>query len=79
MMGLALDWIGYVPTEVQSDSTLMGIRVMTGPAVAVLTVIAIVFACFMPMTGKRHRALVAAIEAKKAGRPWDEEAIKELL
>jgi Na+/melibiose symporter-like transporter len=63
----------------QPVETLLGIRVMMGPLIAGLLLVAIVMAYFMPMTRKLHKELLKAIEAKKAGEPWDEESIKELL
>jgi Na+/melibiose symporter-like transporter len=52
---------------------------MFGPLVAGLLLISIILAYFLPMTRDRHRALLKAIEAKKAGEEWDEEGFAELL
>jgi GPH family glycoside/pentoside/hexuronide:cation symporter len=80
IVGQVLDKIGYMPNaDQQPVETLLGIRVMMGPLIAGLLLVAIVMAYFMPMTRKLHKELLKAIEAKKAGEPWDEESIKELL
>jgi GPH family glycoside/pentoside/hexuronide:cation symporter len=79
IVGQVLDRIGYVPNAQQTPETLMGIRIMFGPLLTGLLVIAVILAALMPMTRKRHKALLRAIKAKKAGEPWDEESIKELL
>ena len=79
IVGQVLDRIGYVPNVEQTPEVLLGIRIMMGPMLAGFLLIAIIMAFFMPMTRKRHKALLQAIEAKKAGEPWDEKSIKELL
>jgi GPH family glycoside/pentoside/hexuronide:cation symporter len=79
IVGQVLDRIGYVPNVEQTPATLLGIRIMMGPLLTGLLVIAVILAALMPMTRKRHKALLRAIEAKKAGEPWDEDSIKELL
>ncbi len=79
LVGQALEWIGYIPGAVQSPTVLLGLRVMFGPLVAGLLLISVVLAYFMPMTRDRHKALLEAIRAKKAGEKWEEEGFKELL
>jgi len=76
--GQILSFIGYVPNGAQTSSVLMGIRIMYGPVLAALLIIGLIMTYFMPMTRERHKALLNAIEAKKAGRPWDEESIRHL-
>jgi len=58
---------------------LLGIRILFGPGVGGLLIISAIITILFPMTRSRHKALLEAIEAKKAGRPWDEQAIKKLL
>ena len=79
LVGQALEWIGYIPGAVQSPTVLLGLRVMFGPLVAGLLLISVVLAYFMPMTRDRHKALLEAIRAKKAGEKWDEEGFRKLL
>jgi len=79
LVGQALEWTGYVPNAVQSPTVLLGLRVMFGPLVAGLLIISVVLAYFMPMTRERHKALLKAIRAKKAGEKWNKEGFRELL
>ena len=79
ILGQALLWIGYVPKVEQSASTLLGLRIMFGPILAALILASIIAAYFFPMTRERHKALLEAIEAKRAGEAWDETGFKELL
>ena len=79
LVGQTLAWLGYVANEVQPPAVLFGIRLMLGPGIALILGSSVVVACFMPMTRRRHQALIRAIEARKAGRPWDEEEIRCLL
>jgi GPH family glycoside/pentoside/hexuronide:cation symporter len=79
IVGHALERIGYVADAVQPPAVLLGLRIMFGPLVAGMLVISIILAYFMPMTRDRHKALLEAIRAKKAGDEWNEEGFKELL
>jgi len=79
IVGLILSWIGYHPGGVQSDTCILGIRLLYCEATTLLLVISIVFTYLMPMTRNRHRALLEAIRKKKSGGTWDEDSIKDLL
>lgn len=79
IVGQLLNLIGYTPETADSPSVLLGIRIIFGPFLAGMILVSIVTAFFFPITRKRHKALLKAIEAKKAGETWDEEAIKKLL
>jgi len=79
IVGQVLDRIGYMPNAVQPPAVLLGLRIMFGPLVAGLLIISIVLAYFLPMTRERHKALLKAIRAKKAGEEWSEEGFRELL
>lgn len=79
MVSQYLNWIGYEAGVAQSPDVILGMRIMQGPLWGVLIMIGVVIAYFMPMTRERHKALLEAIEAKKAGEPWDEEVIRPLL
>jgi GPH family glycoside/pentoside/hexuronide:cation symporter len=57
VIGVALDWAGYVPEGVQPESALRAIRIIMGPVPALLLIAAIVIACFYPITRERHRAI----------------------
>jgi GPH family glycoside/pentoside/hexuronide:cation symporter len=79
IVGQLLNLIGYTPETADSPSVLLGIRIIFGPFLAGMILVSIVTTFFFPITRKRHKALLKAIEAKKAGETWDEEAIKKLL
>jgi GPH family glycoside/pentoside/hexuronide:cation symporter len=79
LVSMYLSWIGYEPNIAQSPSVIFKIRIMQGPLWGTILVLSVVIAYFMPMTRERHKALLKAIEARKAGEPWDEESIRELL
>ena len=57
VIGVALDWAGYVPEGVQPESALRAIRIIMGPVPALLLVAAIAIACFYPITREKHRAI----------------------
>ena len=78
-MSQYLDWIGYEAGVAQSREVILGMRIMQGPIWGLLIMVGVVIAVFMPMTRERHKALLKAIEAKKAGEPWEEEDLKPLL
>jgi len=79
IVGQILGWIGYVPNAAQSSSALFGIRMMFGPLIATMLIFSIILAYFMPMTRDRHRALVKAIEQKRANLPYDDSGFRDLL
>jgi len=79
IVGQFLERIGYIPDIAQTREALWGLRIMFGPFLAMLLLASVVMAYFLPMTRDRHRALLRAIEAKRAGEPWNEEGFKELL
>ena len=79
IVGQVLEFIGYIPNIEQPHSVLLGIRLLFGPGVGGLLLISAVITIFFPMTRKRHKALLKAIEAKRTGVPWNEGEFKELL
>jgi oligogalacturonide transporter len=79
LVGIALSNIGYVPDQVQSDQTLLGIRLLYALGTAFFLVLSVILAIILPMNRERHLALRKAIELKKMGKSWDETQIKPLL
>jgi oligogalacturonide transporter len=79
LVGIVLSWIGYVPDAVQTDRAIFGIRMLYAEGTALFLFISIILAYLLPMTKAKHQALRQAIDQKKAGMPWDEEAIKDIL
>jgi GPH family glycoside/pentoside/hexuronide:cation symporter len=68
---LVLDWSGYVSNAAtQKSSTILAIRVLTGPVPSVLLLGGIVFALFYPLSRAGHaktRAEIAARSKEKVG------------
>ena len=71
---LLLDATGYAPnTAQQSQSALLGIRLVVGPIPAVLLWAGILFAWLYPLSREEHAQIVAGLEERRA------EAKSELL
>ncbi|MEA3222719.1 MAG: MFS transporter [Thermodesulfobacteriota bacterium] len=79
LVGIILSWIGYVPDAQQIDTAIFGIRMLYAEVTALFLFVSIIMAYLLPMTKAKHQALREAIELKKAGKPWDEETIKDIL
>lgn len=78
-IGIVLSQIGYTAGAVQTESTLLGIRLLYAEGVAFFLLLSVIGAYFLPMNRKRHEALKEAIQLKKEGKKWDEDAIREIL
>ncbi len=78
-VGLALSGIGYIPDQLQSDSTLMGIKQLYAFGTAFFLVLSICIMYLMPMTEKKHEALRQAIARKNQGDWVDDQNIRDLL
>ena len=72
-VGVALELLGYVPNEVQSAATILGIKILYGPVPAVLMLAAFVVFLRFPLTRQRHADVQAALAARAviatAGEP----------
>jgi sugar (glycoside-pentoside-hexuronide) transporter len=79
IIGTTLSLIGYVPDQEQSETTLMGIRVLYSQGTAAVLFLSIGLAYLLPMTRSRHDALRHAITLKQQGKEWDNATIKQLL
>jgi GPH family glycoside/pentoside/hexuronide:cation symporter len=77
--GVALELIGYVADKPQAPGTILGLRVLYALGTGLFLFGSIAMAWLLPMTRERHEALRAAIERKKAGKPYDEGPIRPLL
>ena len=78
-VGIVLSSVGYQPDMVQSDAALWGIRLTLGEGTAIVLFISCLLAYWMPMTAKKHQALMKALELKKAGKEYDTSLIDDIL
>lgn len=78
--GFALEAIGYDGmAEVQSAATLNGLTWMFGAGVGAFLLLSILINAVNPMSRKRHKALVDAIQRKKAGEEYSTQEFEMLL
>jgi sugar (glycoside-pentoside-hexuronide) transporter len=63
-----LGWLGFDKSTEQSETVLTAIRLMTTVVPALFLALAVVFARSYPLTRARHTEIVAALEAREAGR-----------
>jgi glycoside/pentoside/hexuronide:cation symporter, GPH family len=79
LAGVVLDLAGYKPDVAQTDSALWAIRLLMSAGAAVWLVPGALFCWLMPLTKRRHEAVLAAIEARKAGEPWENDEVRAVL
>jgi len=63
-----LGWLGFEQDSEQSETVLTAIRLLTTLAPALFLTAAVAFAWGYPLTRERHSEIVAALEAREAGR-----------
>jgi glycoside/pentoside/hexuronide:cation symporter, GPH family len=68
LIGVLLDWIGYVPNRAQSAQTLHGIVLIYGTGPMLLFAGSIVAIWAYPLSGTTHRRLVRAIAWRRKHR-----------
>lgn len=66
--GLVLSFFGYMPDVAQSESSLLGIRLLLGPIPAVILLLSLVTLYLYPINEKRYNEILAAIRKGEAGR-----------
>ncbi len=79
IVGIVLNWVGYIPNQVQTEEALTGIRLLYAEGSAFFLILCVGLAYLLPMTRKRHEALKKATQLKKEGKTWDEDSIKAIL
>jgi Na+/melibiose symporter-like transporter len=77
--GLVLELVGYQADVEQTATAMWGIRLLMSVGAAVWLVPGAVFCWLMPLTRRRHQAVLAAIEARKAGEPWESDEVRAVL
>lgn len=76
--GHAISLTGYIPDSVQSQKTLLGIRLIFGIGTMFFLFISAIFCYFLPLNRSRHTALQKAIDQKKKGLDWDRNVLNGL-
>jgi sugar (glycoside-pentoside-hexuronide) transporter len=66
-VGVALQLIGYVPNAVQTESAILGIKILYGPVPAFFMLVALVAFQRFPLTRARHEEVQAALAARGRG------------
>ncbi len=78
-IGITLSRVGYVPDAPQTETALAGIRTLYAWGSGAAFLISIVFCYLVPITRDNHTALLEAMRLKKEGKPYDIEAIKDIV
>jgi GPH family glycoside/pentoside/hexuronide:cation symporter len=79
LAGLVLQWVGYKADVEQTATAMWGIRLLMSVGAAIWLVPGAVFCALMPLTKRRHQAVLKAIEARKAGEPWETDEVRAVL
>lgn len=79
LAGLVLELVGYQADVEQTATAMWGIRLLMSVGAAVWLVPGAFFCWLMPLTKRRHEAVLAAIEARKAGEPWQTDEVRAVL
>jgi len=58
VIGWSLDYFGYVPSQLQSETARLGIRLFFGPIPAVIIILSLPLLIWFPITRFTHRELV---------------------
>jgi Na+/melibiose symporter-like transporter len=79
LAGLVLEWVGYRADAEQTTTALWGIRLLMSVGAAVWLVPGAIFCVLMPLSKRRHQAVLRAIEARKAGEAWETDEVRAVL
>jgi GPH family glycoside/pentoside/hexuronide:cation symporter len=66
IVGVGLQVIGYMPNAVQSEGTILGIRLLYGPIPSLFLVAGLILFYRFPLTRERHAEVQAALAARRA-------------
>jgi sugar (glycoside-pentoside-hexuronide) transporter len=79
LVGIALSAVGYVPDVPQTETSILGIRLLYAEGTALFLAASMVLAYLLPMTKEKHDALKEAIRRKKEGKDWSVRGIEDVL
>jgi glycoside/pentoside/hexuronide:cation symporter, GPH family len=66
IVGIALQLLGFVPNQAQTEATITGIKILYGPVPAALMLAAFLVFLRFPLTRERHEEVQAALAARRA-------------
>ncbi len=79
IMGIILTWVGYQPDVAQTETAKLGIRVLTAEGPALLMIIAIIFAYYLPLTREKHEQLRNLLKLKAENKAHDITQVQDLI
>lgn len=80
LSGILLSLVGYhAELEEQSDSALNGILQLNTLIPAIAIAISVIFVILYPITEKRYRSLMEALQARGRGESYSDENLKKLF
>ena len=65
IIGFGLEWAGYVPNVVQTQTALNGIRTLSTIVPFAILIAGAIIMCFYPLDEKKHAMIVKEIEERK--------------
>jgi GPH family glycoside/pentoside/hexuronide:cation symporter len=66
IVGLVLQYSGYIPNAAQSQQTLLGMRIFFGPVPAVIIAVALPLLIWYPITRQKHAQVTAQLAARQS-------------
>jgi Na+/melibiose symporter-like transporter len=77
--GHVLQWVGHKADVEQTATAMRGIRLLMSAGAAIRLTPGAVFCAPMPLIKRCHQAVLKAIEARKAGEPWETDDVRAVL
>jgi len=65
LAGVALDLIGYIPNQAQSDSTLLGLKILYGPVPAFFFFLSFLIFLRFPLTRESHAEIQRQLQERR--------------
>lgn len=78
LLGAVIGLVGYIPGEVQTPETLMGLKLIFTIGTAVFCLLSVVMVSMSPLSKQRHKEVVDAIERKEKGEKVNLSEFKDL-
>ncbi|MBN1880980.1 MAG: MFS transporter [Deltaproteobacteria bacterium] len=65
LVGIFLQWSGYVANMIQTDRAIFAIKFLIGPVTAIMLILSIVVSFFYPITREEHNKLRAELDKRE--------------